>query len=174
MCPLERALSLWNVSSWESLAHVTDLFWTQWATVWIKIVLYRLICVSLWWVLTSSWKFLHHFFFLLPFMWFPSGFELEWVLVFSTDCTSWVPRQLRLLTRILASHQRPHFWSLPSGGKSLIHDEFHLPPRALMCVWSLFSPFHDWLCVEWQNLSYLIHPWGFCPFWILHCTQVVT
>lgn len=63
MCPLERALSLWNVSSWESLAHVTDLFWTQWATVWIKIVLYRLICVSLWWVLTSSWKFLHHFFF---------------------------------------------------------------------------------------------------------------
>lgn len=122
-----------HVSSWESLVPVKCVLlrtpcpcdWSlpDSASYGLNTVLYRLICVSLWWVLTSSWKLLHHFF-LLAFMWFPPGIELEWVLVFSTDCTSRVPHQL-LLTGILASHQRPHFQSLPSGGKSLIR---RVPP----------------------------------------------
>lgn len=68
MCPLERALSLWNVSSWEHLAHVTDLFRTQRAMVWI------LSCTNWFVFLCGEFWLLVESFSTIFFFWHSCGF----------------------------------------------------------------------------------------------------
>lgn len=106
---LSESPEVWNVSSW--VKSVTDLFQSQWVKVWIKGFLYFLFCVSL--MCSEFWLLVEHFsiFLLFAFMGFSWGSDLEWFLMFSTDCTTWIPHQLKLPTRILASCQIPHFLS---------------------------------------------------------------